>query len=121
MEPQQENKNEFSEMLDGLKHQFTSYMNTCYEMYSLKAVRKISTGATSILIVAMIVLFTILLLVFVGIGLAIWLNERVANAYGGFLIVAGLYAILALLVYVFRKRWIRKTIQDGIIYEMLKD
>lgn len=120
MEPKQENV-EFSEMLDGLKHQFTSYMNTCYEMYSLKAVRKISTGATTILIVGIVSLFIILMLVFASVATAICLNETMASTYAGFLIVSGFYAILALLAYVLRKRWMRKTIQDGIICEMLKD
>lgn len=117
----QEKGTEFSEMLDGFKHQFKSYMSTCYELYALKALQKVSIAAASILIVAMLALFVILLLVFVGIGLAIWLNETMAHTFCGFFIVAGFYALLAVLVYAFRKKWIRRTIQDGIICEMLKE
>jgi hypothetical protein len=121
MEPQREDNPEFSEMLDGLKQHFTSYIATCYELFSLKAVQKISAGATSMLIMGMVSLFVLFLLLFASIGMAILINEGMTSTFAGFFIVAGLYAILALLLYVFRKGSMRKSIQDGIISEMLKD
>ena len=121
MKAKNEEFGESPALLEELILQFKSYVNTLYELYLLKAVQKISSGATTVLVIAILAFFAILLLVFASIGTALWLNTVIGDPYSGFFIIAGFYALLLIVVYAFRKRRIRKTIQDIIICEMLND
>jgi hypothetical protein len=121
MKPQNEEFEESPALLEELTHQFKSYLNTLYELYLLKTVQKVSSGATTILVIAIVMLSAIFLLVFASVGTALWLNEMLSNPFGGFFIVSGFYALLAAVIYASRKKRIRRTIQDIIISEMLND
>ncbi len=121
MKPKNEEFEESPALLEELALQFKSYVNTLYELYLLKAVQKISSGATTVLVIAILSLCAILLLVFASVGAALWLNETIGNAFCGFFIVSGFYALLLIVMYAFRKKRMRKTIQDIIICEMLND
>ncbi len=121
MKTQNEEFGESPALLEEFTHQFKSYANTLYELFLLKAVQKISSGATTVLVIAAVIFLTVLLLVFASIGAALWLNQLLGNPFCGFFIVSGFYALLVLLIYAFRKRVIRRSIQDIIVNEMLND
>lgn len=121
MKPQNEEFGESPALLEELTHQFKSYANTLYELYLLKTVQKVSSGATTVLAIAIVILLAIFLLAFASTGTALWLNELLGNSFGGFFIVSGFYALLVIAIYVMRKKHIRTKIQDIIVNEMLND
>lgn len=121
MNPQKEEFNESPALLEELTHQFKSYVNTLYELYLLKAVQKTSSGATTVLAIAIVILLVIFLLAFASVGTALWLNDLLDHSFCGFFIVSGFYALLVVLIYALRKKRIRRTIQGIIIDEMLND
>jgi hypothetical protein len=121
MEPQAKKEGEIPLMWDELTDQFKLYANTMYELYLLKTVQKISSGSSRILVIATIAFFAILLIVFVSIGTALWLNQLLGNSYCGFFIVSGFYALVAIVLYALRNAGFKKSIQNVIICEILKD
>jgi heme A synthase len=114
-------KEEEPGLLDEFTHHFKSYASTLYELYMLKTVQKITSGTSSVLVLAIVVLFAIFLIGFAGIGTALWLNQVLGHPYCGFFIVAGVYALICVLIYVNRKKGIRRSIQDLMIEQMLND
>ncbi|MFC7773950.1 phage holin family protein [Flavobacterium sp. GCM10027622] len=97
------------------------FTKTSIDLLKLNTVEKtadvissVTSGLTVILIVAMFTLF-------LNIALGLWIGEILQSSYLGFLIVSGLYLIVALLIYVNQNRWIKKPLNDNIILKLLKN
>ncbi|MFC4815644.1 phage holin family protein [Flavobacterium sp. GCM10023249] len=97
------------------------FTKTSIDLLKLNTVEKtadvissVTSGLTVILIVAMFTLF-------LNIALGLWIGEILQSSYLGFLIVSGLYLIIALLIYVNQNRWIKKPLNDNIILKLLKN
>jgi hypothetical protein len=90
------------------------------ELYKLKAIKKTaevtSSAASGLVISVLIALFFLI----VNIGIALWLGEVFGKSYYGFFIVSGFYAILGVLVYIFRDQWIKTPISNSIAEHALK-
>lgn len=92
---------------------------TTIELTKLKAVDKISDITASLIskIVAGAVLF--LAVLFASLGLALWLGDLLGKVYLGFFAVAGIYAILGVLIHILLNKWIKKLICNYIINRAL--
>lgn len=97
------------------------YVKTTIELYRLKAVHTVSdviaTLATSFIIWVIIFLF----LLFLSIGTAFYLGELLGKWHYGFFIVAGIYALIGLVIYLIRVKCLTNKIGDFIIRQILKD
>jgi hypothetical protein len=95
------------------------YTKKSVELYRLKAIGKsadvISGLAVRVVVISIITLF---FLVF-NIGSALWIGERFGRDYYGFFTVAGFYALLGIIIYIFRNRWIKVPIRDSILMQGL--
>ncbi len=106
--------------IETLYEHIEAYSKTSLDLYKLKAIEKtaeVSSNLASNVIVLAIISFFIL---FVNIGIAIWLGELFGKMYYGFFIVAAFYALTCLVVYSFRNKWIIKPISNSIISQALK-
>jgi hypothetical protein len=70
-----------------------------------KVVRLLKTAAL-ILLLSVILLFVLL---FASIGLALWLSPAL-GCVGAFFAVAGIYALILLVIYTFRRPWIERPL-----------
>ena len=107
-------------ILETLYEHVEQYTSTSIELYRLKTIKKgaeVVSGVASGL--ALTVILFICFLVF-NIGMAFFLGKMTGETYYGFFIVSGFYLLLALLVYIFRKQWIRIPITQSIISQTLK-
>jgi len=50
----------------------------------------------------------------------LWLGELLGKSYYGFFIVAGFYALLALIFSIFRKQLIKNPVNNSIIEQVLE-
>ena len=98
-----------------------TYARTSFDLGKYKAVYIsadiVSTFAVKLAITTAIVMVSLL----VNIGLALWIGQEMGQSYYGFFVIAGFYLILALIVYGFRKQWIKKPVSNFIIGRILKD
>jgi hypothetical protein len=96
------------------------YGKVSMELFKLQAIDKsaevFSALASKLVIAIVIALFTLS----VNIGLALWIGELLGKIYYGFFIVAGFYAIVATLFYVFRRQWIKDPVSTTIIRKMMQ-
>jgi uncharacterized RDD family membrane protein YckC len=105
--------------LEEISDQFKQYLILNYEIVKLHATERASVIGSS-LMSSFIVGLTVFLFVFtLSIGVGFYLSALLNNMYSGFLIIAGFYFLLAIILFIGRKRMIEKPIQDKIIQKLL--
>jgi len=67
-----------------------------------------------------VLIFAVLFFLILNIGVALWLGELLGKSYYGFFIVAGFYALLALIFSIFRKQLIKNPVNNSIIEQVLE-
>lgn len=93
---------------------------TSFELYKLKAVDNTSGLVSSIAIKIVIILVILMVIVFGTIGIALWMGEILGKTWYGFFAVAGAYAILGTIIYLFFYKWLKKVFSDFFIKHVLK-
>lgn len=97
------------------------YSKTTLKLLRLTAIDK-SADVASSLVSRLAVLCTVVLSVLIlSIGLAMWIGKQLGDAYYGFFIIGGGYAVLALLLQIFRHQWLKSPVSNAIIKQMLKE
>jgi hypothetical protein len=98
-----------------LTDHITDYAETYFKLSVLNATDKAagaaSTGVAGILLTVLV--FFVLL--FTGIGLGYWLGQTLNSMLAGFCIVAGFYALLAVLIVVLNKKVLSPFIKNQVI------
>ena len=98
-----------------------NYLETRLDLLKLQAIDK-SSDVTSSLVSRIAILLILLLAIFIAnIGLAIWIGELIGKVYLGFFIVAAFYALLAWLIHIFRKSWIKDPITNILIKKFVNN
>jgi hypothetical protein len=94
------------------------YSKTSLELLKLNAIAR-SSDVTSTLMARLIIFMVVALSVMIiNIGIAFWISDLPGNVWSGFFIVGTSYALLGLLLYVFRHQWMKNPIQNAIIAKM---
>lgn len=96
------------------------YGKTTLNLLKLNAIDKSADVVSSLvsrLAVIMTVVFSVLI---VSVGLSLWLGKLLGDAFYGFFIIGGFYALLAILLQVFRHQWLKYPVSNSIIKQMLK-
>lgn len=98
-----------------------AYTKTSIQLFKLKATDKLSEMCSNL--ASGLVLLVILALIFVNlnIGIAILLGDLLGKLWMGFMLVAGLYACVGIIVYLWRDKWIKRPVSDSIIAQLLKE
>ena len=98
-----------------------AYTKTTFELCKYNTIYKsadiISSFAVRITLSAVFLLF----LLFVSIGLSLWIGDCLGATFYGFFIIALCYLFFALVIYIFKNEWIKKPLSNLIINRMVKD
>src|ERR1700704_6618126 len=93
---------------------------TSMELFKLQAIDK-SAEVLSVLATKLVITIVVALLILsVNIGLALWIGELLGRMYYGFFIVAGFYGLITIVVYIFRRPWIKDPVSTTIIRKMMR-
>lgn len=96
------------------------YGKTTLKLLELNAIGK-SADVVSSLVSRIVVIMTVVLSVLIiNIGIALWIGRLLGESFYGFFIIGGSYALLALLLQLFRDQWIKYPVSNSIIKQMLK-
>ncbi len=107
--------------VETLFKEFKDYVSLRLQITQLRYSSKTSLVSSSVLtymLISMIVLFFVLVLT---IGIALWMGNLLGEWYLGFLIMAGIYLMLGLVIFTFRNRWIRIPLNNLIIKEIFDE
>lgn len=97
------------------------YVLTSVELYKLKALQKVAEVATSLITSFLLAIFGLLFLLFVSIGLAVYLGEVMGRIHYGFMIVAGIYLLFSIIVYILRAQVLKDKVNTFIVRKIFKD
>lgn len=106
--------------IERLLYDTGDYLETKTELWKLKladgASDAVSGSVTTLVLAAIGFIFLLLM----SIGVALWLGELTGKIYHGFFIVGAFYALVALLFYVFRERWLKVPVANKILRKIFK-
>jgi hypothetical protein len=95
------------------------YSKTSVELYKLKAIDKSADVIATFSARLAIMLFISLFFLILNIGVSLWVGESLGKMYYGFFIVAGFYALGAIVLFLFRDKWIKTPLRNAIISQAL--
>lgn len=108
-------------LIDSLIGNSQDYVETRLTLFKLKMVDKSSDIASTILsFIPLILVFTIVFIL-LNIGIALLIGDLVGRASWGFLILTGVYIIIALVLYSQRNKWVKVPFANMLIKKFLNN
>jgi len=107
-------------LIEDLLEKAETYAKTNVELFKLKAADKLAVVIASLISRFVLIVFFSFFFLMMNVGLAIWLGESMGHIYYGFFIVAGLYALITIILFAFRNPIIKNPIINSIISQILK-
>jgi len=107
----------FKSLLDSAE----DYVKTSYELFKLRAIDKTTDKVAVIISRAVAILFFLMFVLMASIAIGLWLGSLMGNAWYGFLIVAGFYGLISLILYFFTHNLFRKIIGNIIVKQAFKE
>ena len=101
--------------IEPLLERVEEYGKTSLELLKLNVLCKSSRFLASFISNATFTLVFAMFMVIATIGVALWLGDILGKSYYGFFCVAGFYAILGGVLYLFMKNYGKKRITNSII------
>ena len=105
--------------MEALLERGTEYGKSSYELVRLKTIKKtsdiVSSGVPNTIALILITIF----MLFLNLGLSLWLGEILGKAYYGFFVVAAFYIFLWILLRIFMYKWLKELIRNSIIKQLL--
>lgn len=112
----EDQKNIFESLLEST----VDYSKTGYELLKLKALDKTSNVVSSLISnYAALILFASFML-FLTMGLALWLGEILGKIYFGFFVVAAFYGVTGIVLHFLLHARLKRIVSDYIIKKVLK-
>ena len=106
--------------IERLYEKAENYTKTSFELVKLRAIDKTSEIISSLAVVISIACIIAMFSLFLNIGIAIWIGNKLNDMASGFLIVSGFYFIAGIVVYIFRRDWIKGPIDNLIVGKLLE-
>ena len=108
-----------STLIESLFGQSKEYLTNRLQLYKLKAVDKTSSVVSSVILgVVLFIIFFIFFIVF-NIGIALLIGDLVGKSSWGFLIWAGFYLIVGLVIFFRRDKLVKTPVTGMIINKFL--
>lgn len=95
------------------------YVETRIELLKLKAIDKSSGILSSIISGVVLAVFSLFFMILFNIGLALWIGDMLGKSYYGFFIVAALYIIIGLVIFLGRNKWVKPPVETLMIKSLL--
>jgi hypothetical protein len=109
-----------TQLIESLLERVIDYGKTSYELVKLKVVDKTTDSLSSFLPNTVIGAIVCNFLLFVNLGLALWLGKILGELFYGFFIVAAFYALVAFVMHLFMRKWLKRILYDYIIKQLFK-
>ncbi|MES2567461.1 MAG: phage holin family protein [Bacteroidota bacterium] len=108
-------------LIGSLVEKTEDYAKTSIELLKLKALDKSTSAISSLASIVIILISSLFIISMINIGVALWISALMDNSYSGFFIVALFYAVLSVVLYVFREDIVKTPISNRIITHIRKE
>jgi len=99
-----------TESLHTVSDKFQDYTTSTAEYYKLRLFKSSMKGAVSLVNLLVFGSFFLFVLLFLSIGVALWLGIILESSFAGFLIVGGFYGLVTLFLLLFGKKMIERSL-----------
>ena len=110
----------YTESIKTLIDKSKDYLETKIELTKLKTIDKSADVLSTVVVTVSMLFISVLLILFLSLAAALFLGKMLGAYHYGFFIMAGFYAIVLLVIYVKRDKWIKTPIANELISKMLK-
>lgn len=104
-----------TEKLDVLNERFKSYVNTKIQLIKLEAVERSAVLASGLFAWMLILLSALIALVFISIGASMYIGEYLGRYDLGFICIAALYVLLAVILFLGRTKLAETPLRNAIL------
>ena len=105
--------------VEDLFYKTREYINTRVDLFKLKSINKASSFFSITIILLFLTGIFLIVLLFLSIGLAVFLGGVLGAMHYGFFIVAGVYFIIGLLLFAFRKAILQTPFSNWLIRNLM--
>lgn len=112
---------ERKEIIEDLFERVEEYAKTNVELVKLKATDKAAEVVSSLVAQIAVVVLAFFFILMINIGIAFWIGDAMGRTHYGFFVVAGFYALITIVLFIFRNDLIKTPISNSIIEQVLKD
>lgn len=106
-------------LIEELLDKVADYGKTELELARLKAIDKgsdiVSESVPSLIVMVTASVFVL----FLNLGVAVWVGGLLSNLFLGFFAVAAFYGLIALILQLFMRKWLKRKVGDYIIKRVL--
>jgi hypothetical protein len=110
---------DYEKVIEALLVKAEEYGKTSFELAKLKALDKTSDVVSSLVPKLIVSLLIIIGLLFLNVGLAVWIGDLLGKLYFGFFVVAAFYGITGVIMHFFMHKRIKKIVRNGFINQAL--
>ncbi|MBE7170932.1 MAG: hypothetical protein INR73_10100 [Williamsia sp.] len=114
-----ENPSETQNPIKALFAEGTDYLKNKRDLLKLKAVDKSSDVISSVIEGVALFFISIFFIILFSIALALLVGSLIGSNWGGFFIIAGLYALIGLILHVSRNKLIKAPVVRALIKKFL--
>ncbi|MEL7589330.1 MAG: hypothetical protein AAGU19_21630 [Prolixibacteraceae bacterium] len=107
-------------MIETLLKKIGEYGKASYELEKLKAIDKTADMLSSQLAHAVILVLFLIVMLFLNLGLAVWLGQILGEVYFGLFAIAAFYAVTGLFIHFFMHKKLKRLFGDMFIKQLLK-
>lgn len=111
---------ENTRMIESLLASATEYAKTSFELVKLKTLDKATDVVSSAVPNSIFIILTATFMLFLNIGIALWLGDIFGKAFLGFFAVAAFYIVIGLIIHFFMHKKIKRLVGNYFIKCMLK-
>ena len=108
-----------AKMIESLIERTAEYSKTSFELLKLKAIDKTSDVVSTLLPQAVVLLFKLSFMLFLSLGIALWLGEILGTIYYGFFIVAAFYGVAGIFFQLVMRKWLKRRVCNRFINKVL--
>ena len=101
--------------LESLFETTSSYVETRIELAKLKAVKKSSEVASTLVTKMVLGAIIFLFLMVFNMAIGFWLGDMLGKNYYGFFVLALLYLVAGIIIYASREKWLKTPVANSII------
>lgn len=96
-----------------------TYIKNAIQLLRLQLISKTTEIISNLFAKFIVLLFFIFFLTFFSIAVSIWIGEELGKNYLGFLVTSGFYGFVALILMVFKNKFIVIPISNSLIMKLL--
>jgi hypothetical protein len=109
-----------TKLLESLLESATEYGKSTIELVKLKTLDKTTDVVSSLVPQSLVFILISTFLLFLNLGLALWLGDILGKAFYGFFVVAAFYIVVGSIIHLFMHKWIKKHVGNYIVKRILK-